>query len=448
MLGREMVKEIIDEALLYSTAEETQVSLFVWDSFLTRFANSYIHQNMGEEETVLEIRAINAKRVGEATINRVDGSAIRNAVLTACNISKFTKPVSNLVPLTEPQEYKEVKSFYKNTREFTPKERANIIKRFIDEAEDYSAYGSFPTVTLEFAVGNSKGLFAYNLSTSACIVYVVMGKVESSYGCAGSRNVDAIDYESLARETVRKVRMQENVASIEPGEYDVVLEPLAVADIVQFLGWLGFGALCFQEDRGFMSGKIGEKIMGDNITIWDDALSKEGMSFPFDFEGVPKKKVILIDRGIARGVVYDRRTAAKEGKESTGHSIGSSAQGPYPMNLFMKGGNTSINDMIKATRKGIYVTRFHYTNPIDPMTASITGMTRDGTFLIEEGKITKPLCNLRFTQSLIQALCRVSHLSPSVLVTAVESYDVPFFTGTRIPAVRIEGWRFTGVSEL
>lgn len=448
MLGREKAKEIIDRALSYSTAEETQATLFTWDSFLTRFANSYIHQNMGEGNIALEIRTINGKRVGEATTNRTDGNAIKNAVLTACNISKFTKPVSDLVPLPGQHKYKEVESFYESTRKFTPEERANIVKEFIDEAGDFSAYGSFPTSTLEVALGNSKGVFAYNLSTSASIVYVVMGKAVSSYGCAGSRNVDEIDYQSLARETVKKLMMQEELASIEPGEYDVVLEPLAVADIVQFLGWLGFGALAFQEDRSFMSGKMGKKIMGDNITIWDDGLSEEGMPFPFDLEGMPKRKVILIDKGIAKGVVYDRRTAAKEGKQSTGHSVGSSAQGPYPMNLFIKGENNSINEMIKATKKGIYVTRFHYTNPIDPITASITGMTRDGTFLIENGRITKSLRNLRFTQSLIQALHRVTHLSPSVLVPEVEYYDIPFSTGTRVPALRIEKWRFTGVSEL
>jgi len=351
MLGREKAKEIIDGALSYSSAEETQIALFAWDSFLTRFANSYIHQNMGEGNIALGIRAINEKRAGEATTNRIDGNAIKNAVLTACNISKFTKPVSDLVPLPGQHKYKGVKSFYESTRRSTPEERANIVKGFIDEAGDFSAYGSFPTSTLEIALGNSKGVFAYNLSTSASIVYVVMGKAASSYGCAGSRNVNEIDYQSLARETVKKLRMQEELASIEPGEYDVVLEPLAVANIVQFLGWLGFGALAFQEDRSFMSGKMGEKIMGDNITIWDDGLSEEGMPFPFDLEGMPKRKVILIDKGIAKGVVYDRKTAAKEGKQSTGHSIGSSAQGPYPMNLFMKGENNSIDEMIRQPKK-------------------------------------------------------------------------------------------------
>ncbi len=448
MLGRERAREIINKALSYSSVEETQVSLFVWDSFLTRFANSYIHQNMGEGNIELEIRAINEKRVGEATTNRVDSNAIKNAVSTACEISKFTKPVSDLVPLTGPREYKEVKSFYENTRRFTPEERANIVKGFIDEAGDFSAYGSFQTSTLEIVLGNSRGAFAHNLSSSASIIYMVMQEAGSSYGCAGSRNVDEMDFGSLARETVRKLRMQKNLTSVEPGEYDVVLEPLAVADIVQFLGWLGFGALAFQEGRSFMSGKIGEKIMGDNITFWDNGLSEDGIPFPFDFEAVPKKKVILIDNGVAKGVVYDRRTAAKEGRKSTGHSIGSSAQGPFPMNLFMKGGNDGVDEMIKATRKGIYVTRFHYTNPIDPMTATITGMTRDGTFLIENGIITKPLCNLRFTQSLIRALRSVTHLSQSVLVPEVETYGIPFSTGTRVPALRIEGWRFTGVSEL
>ncbi|MCK4328212.1 TldD/PmbA family protein [candidate division WOR-3 bacterium] len=448
MLGRNKIKKVIDEALSYSTAEETQVSLFIWDSFLTRFANSYIHQNMGEGNIQLEIRVINDKRVGESTTNRIDSEAIKKAVVTACEISKFTEPIQELVPLPGPKKYLEVNSFYENTNSFTPVDRANVVKEIIDEAAGFSTYGSFPTSTLEIALGNSKGLFSYNLSTAASIVYVVMSNIASSYGSTGSRNVEEIDYQIFAREIVKKVKMQKDLNSIKPGEYDVILEPLAVTDMLMFLGWLGFGALAFQEDRSFMSGRIGEKIMGDNITIWDDGLSKEGMPFPFDFEGIPKKKVVLIEKGVAKGVVYDRRTAAKEGKESTGHSIGSSAYGPYPMNLFIKGGKDNIDKMIKETKKGIYVTRFHYTNPIDPITASITGMTRDGTFLIEDGRITKPLYNLRFTQSLIKALCRVTHLSPSVLVPEVESYDVPFYTGSKVPAMRIEAWNFTGVSKL
>ncbi len=448
MMGEKRMRDIVEEAISYSNVGETEVTIFAWDSFLTRFANSYIHQNMGEKNLEIGVRAMNEKRIGEANTNRFDSDAIKNTVLTACNISEFTRPIRDLPGLTGHKEYKKVKSYYKNTEEVTPLKRAEIVKRLIKEAAGFDAYGSFPTSTLELAIGNSNGMFAYNLSTFASLVLIVMRDSISSYGCGGARNVDDLDYDKIARDTVQRAKMQENLSSIEPGEYDVVLNPLAVVDIVQFLAWLGFGALAYQEKRSFMSEKLGKKIMGDNITIWDDGLSEQGMPFPFDFEGTPKKKVMLIENGVARGVVYDRRTAKKEGKESTGHSIGSSYMGPYPTNLFMKGENSSLEKMIEETKKGIYVTRFHYTNPIDPITATITGMTRDGTFLIEDGKITKSLSNLRFTQSLIDALSRVTHLSPSVLVPDVEVYGVPFFSGIRVPGLRIERWKFTGVSEI
>lgn len=189
-----------------------------------------------------------------------------------------------------------------------------------------------------------------------------------------------------------------------------------------------------------MSGKLGEKVTGDNITIWDDGLDPSGCPMPFDFEGIPKKKVMLIENGVARGVVYDSLTAAKEGTEPTGHSLGEMAFIPsLPINLFMAGGNVSVEDMIASTKKGILVTRFHYVNVVHPVKSLITGMTRDGTFLIEDGKIVRGVKNLRFTESVLGAFSRVDALSSQKVMTGLLTVVCP--------AIRVRGFTFTGATE-
>jgi predicted Zn-dependent protease len=228
----------------------------------------------------------------------------------------------------------------------------------------------------------------------------------------------------------------QNPISIDAGEYDTILMPYAVADMLEFLAWLGFGALSVQEGRSFM--KLGEKITGEKITIWDDGRDMRGLPRAFDSEGVPKERVDLIVNGIANAVVYDSRTAHKEGKESTGHSSGGpGTYDPMPTNLFMQPGDSNIDEMIATTERGVIVTRFHYTNVIHPTQTIITGMTRDGTFLIEDGKITKPIKNLRFTDSILERFNHVRQISEATKRQA----------GAVVPALRVSGFRFTGVTE-
>ena len=191
-------------------------------------------------------------------------------------------------------------------------------------------------------------------------------------------------------------------------------------------------------------------MVDEKVTIYDDGLDPGGLQVPFDFEGVPKKKVTFFDRGMAKEVTYDSFTAGREGKDSTGHGlIAPNTSGPIPINLFMKSGESSREDMIKSVRRGIYVTRFHYTNVVEPMKAVITGMTRDGTFLIEEGEMTRPVKNLRFTESVLKALSRVSAVSKVRKICSEGTvYSRRFITGTVVPAIKIDGFNFSGVSAL
>jgi len=205
---------------------------------------------------------------------------------------------------------------------------------------------------------------------------------------------------------------------------------------------MGFGAQSFCEGRSFMSGRIGLKLMHESVSIWDDGLDEDGIPSTFDMEGVPKQRVNLIENGIARGVVYDTYYAAKEGVKSTGHSLGPSyAGGPLPTNLFMAAGKSSLDEMIRSTERGLLVTRFHYTNIADPAHAVLTGLTRDGTFLVENGRISRPVRNLRFTESMtdafsaVEALCAERSLEPAILGAIL------------VPAVKISSFTFTGATE-
>jgi predicted Zn-dependent protease len=227
---------------------------------------------------------------------------------------------------------------------------------------------------------------------------------------------------------------------LQPGDYTVILEEYAVADMLAFLGFLGFSAQAVHEGRSFM--KLGEQVVGDNVTIWDDGLDSSGLPMPFDFEGVPKSRLTLIEKGIARAVVHDSYTAGKEGKTSTGHALPApNTMGPLPLNMFMATGEHSKEEMLASTKKGIWVTRFNYTRPVHPLKVVVTGTTRDGTFLIENGELAKPIKNLRFTQSYLDALSRVEMLGNSArLVTG-------FLGSSCVPALKIGAFTFTGATQ-
>jgi predicted Zn-dependent protease len=302
---------------------------------------------------------------------------------------------------------------------------------------------------VELAVINSLGVEAYQRFSDLFLHLIVENEKSSGYASFVARDPDQLDVDSLAREALGKTSKEEPV-QIEPGEYEVILEPYAVSELLSFLGYLGFHALAVQEGRSFFSNRFGEKMVDEKVTIYDDGLEPEGLQVPFDFEGIPKKKVTFFERGVVKEVTYDSFTGDREGKDSTGHGlIAPNTSGPIPINLFMNGGESSLEEMIRSVRKGIYVTRFHYTNVVEPMRAVITGMTRDGTFLIEEGEIKRPIKNLRFTESILKALSQVTALSKDRRVCSEGTvYSRRFVTGTVAPAIKVDGFNFSGVSAL
>jgi PmbA protein len=451
MLGRERVKEVLDRALSLSSADQTEALIMAEDSYLTRFANSEIHQNVAERNGTLFVRVAFGKKIGHSSTNRLGKESIAEVVKRATEIASLQRENPDFISLPGPKPIKEIPAFVKETAAVTPEMRAEAAGKIIERARKggLDAFGTVTTGVAELGVANSLGVFGYTQGTDAGSSVVVMGDTNSGYAQQASRDFRKLDFDAIGTRAVDKAQASRDPIELDAGETVAVLEHAAVADMLMFLGFLGFGALSVQEERSFMCGKFGKKIVGENISIWDDALDERGFAVGFDFEGVPKQRVDFITDGVASAVAYDSLTAGKEGKESTGHGlIAPNSYGPIPLSLVMGEGDSTIEEMIKDTKRGVYVTRFHYTNTVEPMRAVITGMTRDGTFLIEDGKITKPLKNMRFTESILSAFSCVTHIGKDArLQWEGAGYGPRFPTGIITPAIRVEGFNFSGVTQ-
>jgi predicted Zn-dependent protease len=262
----------------------------------------------------------------------------------------------------------------------------------------------------------------------------------SGYAESASVDVSVIDAAAIGREAADKARSTANPVSVEPGDWPVVLEEYAVVDLLSMLGYMGFGALSVQEERSFS--EPGRRVGSALVTIVDDGADPETFPMAFDYEGVAKQRVPLIEEGICREVVYDTQTAARAGRASTGHGLPApNPAGPFPLNMSMAAGTSSRDELIGGLERGLLVTRFHYTNPVHPKLAIVTGMTRDGTFLVEGGRIVGPVRNLRFTQSYLEALAGTTAVSRERRTLRGD------YGGVVVPAVRIDNWTFTGATE-
>lgn len=433
-------QSILEKALGMSSADMTQITFSYSESALTRFANTSIHQNVSEKNILFNVKAVVGKRTGFASANQIDDASITRTVEKAVYIARHSQANEDFVSLPKPQQIQSTDSYDEQTAQYTPEDRAIAVKSMFESADQIgaSAAGSFTTGYDQTIIMNSLGVNSACNSSIAGLTTVMTSGDGYGYADRMSRRVADINPVETALEAAQKSVKSRNPQLILPGEYDVILMPYAVSELLEFLAYTGFSALAVQESRSFMCGKIGQKIAGENISIWDDGLDPAGLPTPFDAEGMPKKKVDFIVNGVAKDVVYDSFTANRENRISTGHaSGGTGSYGPIPRNMFMKPGDVSLDEMITSTRKGILVTRFHYCNIIHPIQTFITGMTRDGTFLIENGEIAAPLKNLRFTDSILERLSNVEMISRE---TYRQSMSV-------VPAIKAKGFKFTGATE-
>ncbi|MBA2557288.1 MAG: TldD/PmbA family protein, partial [Chloroflexi bacterium] len=336
------------------------------DRYLTRFANSQIHQNVGETDVSVQVRFVMGKRIGVSGTNRLDDESLRRSVATAAEIARVQPELPDFTSLPEPGPIPEVEGRYAHaTAEASPEERAEGARAVIGAADaaGVQAFGSFATRLERTAVANSLGVRAAEQRTLSQLITVCMGPDgEAGYAEAASVDHTGIDPGALGREAADKAGRSRGAMLLEPGDYPVVLEEYAVVDLLDMLGYLGFSALAVQEDRSFF--EPGKRVGSDLVSIWDDATDPSGTPTAFDAEGVGKQRVQLVEGGVCREVVYDAYTAGKAGRGSTGHGLPApNPWGPFPLNQFMAPGDTGREELIGGLKRGLLVTRFHYTNP-------------------------------------------------------------------------------------
>ena len=447
MLGEKRTQEISGSILAQSTADQTEVVILAGDVYLTRFANSTIHQNVAETDVEIRIRVVVGTRIGVASTNNLDSEALAKTLKQALTSARLQPENPDFRSLPEPQSIPQVAAYSESTADCSPAQRANGAGTICLLAREagLNASGALSTRVSEVGVANSLGVWAYSATTNAEINTVIMSDTSSGYASAFALDVNDLDFEAVGREALGKCLSSQNPRTLDPGEYTVILEPYAVQDFVQMMSHTGFSAVALQEGRSFMAGKLGQQIVDPRVFIWDDGLDASGIPLPFDYEGVPKRRVDFIVEGVACGVVYDSYHAGKEeGVESTGHALPApNTYGPFPLNTFFGPGEGALQDMIASTERGIYVTRFHYTRPVEPAKVIITGMTRDGTFLIENGEIAHPVKNLRFTQSYLEALNNLQDVGCETRLLR----GAWGLGSTRVPALKLDEFAFTGATE-
>ncbi|MDP2232414.1 MAG: TldD/PmbA family protein [Actinomycetota bacterium] len=443
-LSADDARALARRTLEMSGADETEVLVFAEDKTLTRFANNHIHQNVAEENVSVSIRAVRGRQIGVASTNRTDEASMRACAASALQAASaapedrafpgLPEPVSE--PIATPERA------YECTRGFDAEARARAVGAIVEQSSERGlvAAGTVSRAEHVTAVANSKGIDVGMATTSLTASVLSMGNDGGSgWGSFTAADAGLFAPEALGDEAATLAERSANPTDFEPGTYSVVLAPEAVADILQFLGYVGFSAKAVEEGTSFMSGNMEAGIGSELVTIVDDALASHALGITFDYEGCPKQPTTLLEYGVAKRPVTDSYWASKTGWSNSGHALPApNPHGPMPWNLEMAPGTATIDELIASVKRGVYVTRFHYVNVEDPVPVLLTGMTRDGTFLIEDGHLTRPLKNLRFTQSATEALWWTSG------VTRERSFFGGDEGAVLAPGILVDRFNFTG----
>jgi PmbA protein len=444
--GERELRAAIDTVLRLAKSAgvtETEVHIEEVADSLTRFANNGIHQNVAEHGLSISVRTVVDGRTARATTNRIDEHSLRSAIDASLSLAHSQPRDPRLLPLPGSQRYRTVNRFVQATAAITPQDRARAVKRACDLAVKcgQNAAGIFATGLSQSAVGNSRGLFAAYRETHAEFSITMQEAPAASWAKANAANVQDFDTQALALRASDKAHRATNARELPPGAYTIILEPSAVLDLVGFL-FYDFAATALEDKRSCLNDRMGTQLFGKNITIFDDAYHPLQMGAPFDGEGIPRERVLLVDRGMPKNLVYARTTAKAARKKPTGHGFAlPNEYGEAPMNLVFSGGNSSLEEMIASTSRGLLVTRLWYIREVDPYEKIMTGMTRDGLFLVENGKVTSAVRNFRFNQSILEMLRNVELLGPAVRATGEEAFEMV------IPAMKVRDFHFSEVTK-
>jgi PmbA protein len=466
MLTREQAADIFDRIRKLSSADETEV-LFSGGSFaLTRFANNTIHQNVADENHMVSVRTVFGGRTARASTNKFDDDSLRRVVESSEALARVQHPDSDLLPMPDDREAagradEGVRStpvpsrYFAETAAITPQLRADSVKKIVEVAQNHklTTAGIFSSSESVEGIFNSRGLSDWYTQTLAEVSITMLGADSSGWQKANSPDVSNLDPLGLAEIAAKKALDSTHPAEIPAGKYTVILEPAAVLDIVGFMFW-DYSGMAILDQRSFLTGRIGTKLFGENITIWDDVTHPLQTGSPFDGEGMRRLRLPLVENGVVKRVVYARGTAARmkasEYKdkvgpiEATGHGFAlPNEMGEMPLNIVFAAPQNpqTLAQMIASTERGVLVTRLWYIREVDPYEKIVTGMTRDGTFLVENGKVQRGLRNFRFNQSLIHMLSGVEAMSMPVRSSGEESFDMV------VPAMTVRDFNFTEVTK-
>jgi PmbA protein len=446
LLPQRDIRKIIDTVLRLARstgARETEVQVDEVADALTRFANNAIHQNVAEHGLTVSIRTVADGRTARTTTNRIDEDSLRAAIDASLSLAHSQPKDPRLLPLPGVQRYRSVKRFVNQTAALTPEDRAHAVRRACDLAvkRGQTAAGVFSSGQSQIAIGNSRSLFAAYRETHAEFSITMLEDPAAGWAKANSASVLDIDPQKLAERASEKAHRAMRARELPPGRYTVVLEPAAVLDLAGFL-FYDFAATALADKRSCLNHRIGKQIFGKNISITDDVYHALQLGAPFDGEGTPRQRVLLVDRGVPKNLVYARAAAKAAGKKPTGHGFPlPNEYGEAPLNLVFSGGNSSLDEMIGSTDRGLLVTRFWYIREVDPYEKIMTGMTRDGLFLIENGRVTSAVRNFRFNQSILEMLRNVELLGPVVRATGEEAFEMV------VPAMKVRDFHFSEVTK-
>jgi predicted Zn-dependent protease len=434
VVGKERVLEVLETGLRAFDGDQAEVRVTAGDEGFTRYANSEVTQSSVERNAGIMVRVIRGKKTGSGFTTSLDRQSVERVARQASQNARFAPDNTDLVPFPGPRPLTQVRAYFESTAQAGPAYRADNVREVVGTAarSAFQAAGVCATHVLETAIANSLGVRAYQAQTWVRLTCIVTSREGSGYADGFRLDASEIDPGKVAAEAVSRCALNRDQVALESGEYTVILEPYAVWDIiVSVVG--AFNGHRAELAESFLWGNLGKRIFSENLTVWDDGLDPTGFPSSFDYEGQPKSKVVLIDKGIALNLVHDSASAAKRGLESTGHSGGC-------LNLFVGEGSMSRDELIASTPRALLITRFHYVRAVDPQRAIITGMTRDGTFLIEDGKITRAVSDMRFNQSVIEAL---SHVDVSRERQLIPPFPYDLNRGALLPAMRIGRFLFT-----
>ncbi|HEX6502045.1 MAG TPA: TldD/PmbA family protein [Terriglobales bacterium] len=464
MISKDQAADIFSKLKAYSKADEVEAIFYGGHTALTRFANNTIHQNMAEEHYGISIRTTFSGRTARATTNKFDEASLKQVVQASEALAQVQQPDPDLLPMPAPAEVQgnaaelppRVPSrHFAQTAAITPDDRAQAVGKMVSIARrrELTAAGIFATSNSIEGIFNSRGVADWHTQTSSDISITMLAANSSGWQKANSPNVADLNPELLAETAARKATESADPREIQAGKYTVILEPAAVLDIVGFM-FYDFGGLAILDQRSFLNNRIGKRIFGENINITDDVAHPLQSGAPFDGEGVRRHRVPLVENGVVKRLVYARGTAAKMGRseykpsvgpiEPTGHGFPLPNEiGEAPMNIVFSGPAQpkSVDQMIASTERGVLVTRLWYIREVDPYEKILTGMTRDGTFYIEDGKLRQGVLNFRFNESLLHMLSNVEEMGIPVRASGEESFDMV------VPPMKVRDFNFTEVTK-